>query len=143
MRTGPWCSSIHCQTDEFKAIFSTNVRDSPLLARRFLTPGSPELVKLGRRMTIRQQALATAQVFIRRFYTKVEIRRTNPYLVMATALYLACKMEECPQHIRVVVSEARSIWSGKRSNANLSDFADFPKNSSSPTFPSSANASSS
>ncbi|MCJ1305374.1 RNA polymerase II holoenzyme cyclin-like subunit [Hypocenomyce scalaris] len=69
-----------------------------------------QLGKLGRRMTIRQQALATAQVFIRRFYSKVEIRRTNPYLVLATALYLACKMEECPQHIRVVVSEARSMW---------------------------------
>ena len=63
-------------------------------------------------MQLRQQALATAQVFIRRFYTKIEIRRTNPYLVLATALYLACKMEECPQHIRVVVSEARNMWPG-------------------------------
>jgi len=63
-------------------------------------------------MNVRQQALATAQVYIRRFYSKVEIRRTNPYLVFATALYLACKMEECPQHIRVVVSEARQMWPG-------------------------------
>ena len=63
-------------------------------------------------MTVRQQAIATAQIFIRRFYIKVEIRRTNPYLVLVTALYLACKMEECPQHIRVVVSEARNMWPG-------------------------------
>ena len=63
-------------------------------------------------MNVRQQALATAQVYIRRFYTKVEIRRTNPFLVLATALYLACKMEECPQHIRVVVQEARALWPG-------------------------------
>ena len=63
-------------------------------------------------MPVRQQALATAQVYLRRFFTKVEIRRTNPYLVLATSLYLACKMEECPQHIRVVVSEARTIWPG-------------------------------
>ena len=69
-----------------------------------------ELAKLGRRMNVRQQALAAAQVYIRRFYLRVEIRRTNPYLVVATALYLACKMEECPQHIKVVVSEARSLW---------------------------------
>ncbi|EEH18383.1 hypothetical protein PABG_00946 [Paracoccidioides brasiliensis Pb03] len=69
-----------------------------------------ELVRLGKRMTIRQQALATAQVYIRRFYTKVEIRRTNPYLVLTTAFYLACKMEECPQHIRFVVSEAKGLW---------------------------------
>lgn len=63
-------------------------------------------------MSIRQQAIATAHVYIRRYYIKVEIRRTNPYLVMATALYLACKMEECPLHIRVMVSEARNIWPG-------------------------------
>ncbi|KAL9103904.1 MAG: hypothetical protein Q9163_001097 [Psora crenata] len=69
-----------------------------------------QLVKLGKRIAVRQQALATAQVYIRRFYSKVEIRQTNPYLLIATALYLACKMEECPQHIRVVVSEARQMW---------------------------------
>lgn len=63
-------------------------------------------------MSLRQQALATAQVYVRRFYSKVEIRGTNPYLVLSTALYLACKMEECPQHIRVFVSEARQIWPG-------------------------------
>ena len=49
---------------------------------------------------------------MKRFYTKIEVRRTNPYLLIATALYLACKMEECPQHIRVVVSEARQTWPG-------------------------------
>lgn len=54
--------------------------------------------------------MATAQVYTKRFYTRVEIRRTNPYLLMATALYLACKMEECPQHIRLITSEARSLW---------------------------------
>lgn len=63
-------------------------------------------------MSTRQQALATAQVYIRRFYTKVEMRRTNPYLVLTAAFYLACKMEECPQHIRFVVTESRSIWPG-------------------------------
>lgn len=65
---------------------------------------------MARPLAIRQQALATAQVYVRRFYTKVEIRRTNPALVLATALYLACKMEECPQHIRMVLAEARHCW---------------------------------
>ncbi|KAI1126538.1 cyclin domain-containing protein [Nemania abortiva] len=69
-----------------------------------------QLGRLGKRLGVRQQALATAQIYLKRFYCKVEIRRTNPYLVIATALYLACKMEECPQHIRLVVSEARSLW---------------------------------
>lgn len=68
------------------------------------------IVRLGRRMQLRQQALATAQVYLKRFYLRVEIRRTNPYLVMATAVYLACKMEECPQHIRVMLGEAARQW---------------------------------
>ncbi|KAL2808998.1 cyclin-like protein [Aspergillus granulosus] len=71
---------------------------------------SQQLGRLGKRMSTRQQALATAQVYIKRYYTKNEIRSTNPYLVLTTAFYLACKMEECPQHIRFVVGEARGLW---------------------------------
>ncbi|RFU31395.1 hypothetical protein B7463_g4948, partial [Scytalidium lignicola] len=69
-----------------------------------------QIARLGKRLGIRQQAMATAQLYIRRFYSKVEIRRTNPYLVIATTVYLACKMEECPHHIRLVVSEGRTLW---------------------------------
>lgn len=54
--------------------------------------------------------MASAQVYLKRFYTRVDIRRTNPYLVITTAMYLACKMEEAPQHIRLVVTEARQLW---------------------------------
>lgn len=63
-------------------------------------------------MNLRQQALATAQVYVRRFYTRVEIRKTNPYLLMTTAIYLACKMEECPVHIRLMLAEAARQWPG-------------------------------
>lgn len=69
-----------------------------------------QLIRLGRRMHVRQQALATAQLYVRRFYTKVPIRDTNPYLILATCLYLALKTEECPQHIRIIVSEAHKCW---------------------------------
>lgn len=69
-----------------------------------------QLVKLARRMSLRQQALATAQAYMKRFYLRVEIRKTNPYLIMATAVYLACKMEECPQHIRLMLGEAARQW---------------------------------
>jgi len=54
--------------------------------------------------------MATAQVYLKRFYSRVEIRRTNPYLVITTSIYLACKMEEAPQHIRLIVTEARQLW---------------------------------
>ncbi|KAJ6440791.1 C-type cyclin-like Fic1p [Purpureocillium lavendulum] len=69
-----------------------------------------QLLRLGKRLSIRQQAMATAQVYLKRFYSRVEIRRTNPYLVITTAIYLACKMEEAPQHIRLIVTEARQLW---------------------------------
>ncbi|KAH7311644.1 cyclin-like protein [Stachybotrys elegans] len=69
-----------------------------------------QLIRLAKRLTIRQQAMATAQVYLKRFYLRVEIRRTNPYLVITTAIYLACKMEEAPQHIRLIVTEARQLW---------------------------------
>lgn len=64
-------------------------------------------------MNLRQQPIATAQVYVRRFYMKVEIRRTNPYTVMTTAVYLASKMEESPVHIRFVLGEAVRQWPGK------------------------------
>jgi cyclin C len=54
--------------------------------------------------------MATAQVYLKRFYIKVPIRSTNPYLVITTSIYLACKMEEAPQHIRLIVTEARQLW---------------------------------
>jgi cyclin C len=69
-----------------------------------------QLSKLAKRMALRQQALATAQVYMKRFFLRVELRKTNPYLIMATAVYLACKMEECPQHIRLMLGEAARQW---------------------------------
>jgi len=44
---------------------------------------------------------------------RASIKETNPYLVVATCLYIACKMEECPSHIRTVVQEAKHEWAGK------------------------------
>jgi len=64
-------------------------------------------------MNIRQQALATAEIYLKRFYTKVSIRESNIYLMVATSVYLACKMEECPQHIRTIVSESKTIFQGE------------------------------
>jgi cyclin C len=65
---------------------------------------------LGRQLQLRQRILATAEVYISRFFTKVSIHEVNLYLVIAACVYVACKTEECPQHIRTVTSEARSLW---------------------------------
>ncbi|CAK7906379.1 RNA polymerase II holoenzyme cyclin-like subunit [[Candida] anglica] len=68
------------------------------------------LVKLGRRLNIRQIALATAEVYLLRFLTRVSLKEINVYLLVAACLYVACKIEECPQHIRLITSEARNLW---------------------------------
>lgn len=68
------------------------------------------LVKLGRRLNVRQVALATSEVYLTRFLTRVSVKEINVYLLVTTCLYVACKIEECPQHIRVITLEARNLW---------------------------------
>ncbi|KAH3676214.1 hypothetical protein WICPIJ_009174 [Wickerhamomyces pijperi] len=66
--------------------------------------------KLGRRLAIRQVALSTAEVYLMRFLTRVSLKEINIYLLVTTSIYLACKLEECPQHIRTINAEARNLW---------------------------------
>lgn len=68
------------------------------------------LVKLGRRLNVRQVALATLEVYLTRFLTRVSLKEINVYLLVTTCLYVSCKIEECPQHIRLIISEARNLW---------------------------------
>jgi hypothetical protein len=71
------------------------------------------------------------------------VRQTNPYLVLTTAFYLACKTEECPQHIRFVVGEARGLWPGRNLlQTGLGVGLTKPQNSSPRMWPSWASASS-
>lgn len=68
---------------------------------------------MGKPLNVRQQTLATAQAYVRRYYTRIDPRRTNLYLIMATALYVASKIEESPQHIRSIAAEASNQWQGE------------------------------
>lgn len=68
------------------------------------------LMKLGRRLNVRQIALATSEVYLTRFLTRVSLKEINVYLLVTTCLYVSCKIEECPQHIRLIISEARNLW---------------------------------
>ncbi|KAM7220548.1 RNA polymerase II holoenzyme cyclin-like subunit [Rhypophila decipiens] len=106
--------------DELAAMRQALEDEDPALVQMYPLPQlrhlniyfNQQIIRLGKRLGVRQQALATAQMYVKRFYTKIEIRRTNPFLLIATAVYLACKMEETPQHIRLVGQEARSLWPG-------------------------------
>ncbi|KAI9258545.1 cyclin-like protein [Sporodiniella umbellata] len=66
--------------------------------------------KLAKRLQLRQQVIATAIVYFKRFYINNSIRATDPLLVLVTCVYLATKIEECPVHIKMVTQEARHAF---------------------------------
>ncbi|KAK5078617.1 RNA polymerase II holoenzyme cyclin-like subunit [Lithohypha guttulata] len=68
------------------------------------------LMQLGKRLQFRQQCVATALVYLHRYFLFNAMQNVSIYLLTATAFYLASKTEECPHHIRLVVSEARQLW---------------------------------
>ncbi|KAF9914498.1 hypothetical protein BX616_008170 [Lobosporangium transversale] len=65
--------------------------------------------KICKRLQFRQQVVATAIVYFKRFYTKNSMRSTDPSLVAATCIYLACKIEECPQHIKHIIVDIKVV----------------------------------
>lgn len=89
------------------------IRQYPLPDNRLLSIYlQQQIAKLGKRFQVHQPILGTAMIFVRRFYLKIQIRKTNPYLLLVTAFYLACKVEETPHHIKTILTEARHLWSG-------------------------------
>ncbi|KAG5723916.1 RNA polymerase II holoenzyme cyclin-like subunit [Termitomyces sp. T112] len=73
--------------------------------------------KLGKKLGLRQRAIATASVFFRRFYLKNAYCETDPFMVIAACCYVAAKAEESPVHIKNVVTESRSLFSQDAYNA--------------------------
>ncbi|GBC06631.1 hypothetical protein RclHR1_06990011 [Rhizophagus clarus] len=67
------------------------------------------ITDLGRNLQVRQVIIATAITYFKRFYTKNSFRNTEPNLVAATCMYLACKIEESPQHIKSIIGDMKSI----------------------------------
>lgn len=68
------------------------------------------IAKLGRRLSLRQIILSTAEVYISRFLTKVSILEMNIHMLITACVYISCKINENPQHIRTVLNEARNCW---------------------------------
>ncbi|XP_001625017.2 cyclin-C [Nematostella vectensis] len=50
---------------------------------------------LGEHLDLRQQVIATATVFFKRFYSKNSLKSIDPLLIAPTCVYLASKVEEC------------------------------------------------
>lgn len=69
--------------------------------------------KICKRLGLRQQVLATAIVFFRRFYLRNAYCDTDPALVAATCCYLAAKAEETPVHVKTAANEAKTVFNGE------------------------------
>lgn len=69
-----------------------------------------KLLQLAKRLQFRQQCVATALVYLQRFFLSTPMQNVNLYLLTTTAFYLASKTEESPHHIRLVAAEARQSW---------------------------------
>lgn len=65
---------------------------------------------LGRRLRLRQQAVATAMVYFRRFYQSPRsMGDFDPLLIAPTALWMASKVEESTVTVKAVVREAKEV----------------------------------
>ncbi|RKP36633.1 cyclin-like protein [Dimargaris cristalligena] len=64
---------------------------------------------IGKKLRLRQEIHATACVFFKRFYLKNSFSQTDPFLTATTSLYLACKVEELPHHLKTIFNESRNI----------------------------------
>lgn len=69
--------------------------------------------KICKRLQLRQQVIATAITFFRRFYLRNGYCDTDPPLVAAACCYVASKAEETPLHVKVALSEARVVFAGE------------------------------
>ncbi|KIL59534.1 hypothetical protein M378DRAFT_131439 [Amanita muscaria Koide BX008] len=80
------------------------------------------IMKLGRRLSLRQRVIATAIIFFKRFYLKNSYCETDPFLVIAACCYLAAKAEECPVSIKQVALESKAHFSQEIHNVKSTNF---------------------
>ncbi|KAI8801441.1 cyclin-like protein [Cladochytrium replicatum] len=64
---------------------------------------------IAKRLQLRQIVVASAQVYFKRFYTRNSFRILDPLLLCATCIYVGSKIEESPQHIKNVATEAKNV----------------------------------
>ncbi|KAJ2786976.1 RNA polymerase II holoenzyme cyclin-like subunit [Coemansia interrupta] len=66
------------------------------------------MLRIGKRLRARQETIATAVIYFKRFYINNSFYDIDPYLMAATCMYLACKTEECPHHIKHIWGESKA-----------------------------------
>ncbi|KAJ2846503.1 RNA polymerase II holoenzyme cyclin-like subunit, partial [Coemansia erecta] len=68
------------------------------------------ILKIGKKLRARQEIVATALVYFKRFYINNTYYDIDPYLMAVTCIYLACKVEENPHHIKHIWTESKAVY---------------------------------
>ncbi|KAI8874371.1 cyclin C, partial [Ramicandelaber brevisporus] len=63
---------------------------------------------IGKRCQLRQECIATAIVYFRRFYARNNLCDSDPTLTAVTSVYVASKVSEMPMHLSQLCSESKS-----------------------------------
>ena len=74
---------------------------------------------LAKPLVLRQQVVATAIVYFRRFYIRNSFRQCDPLLLGPACIYLACKVEECPPIPASQLTEKLKIHGSRRPHPRL------------------------
>jgi len=64
---------------------------------------------LAKKLSLRQSVIASALVYFKRYFLLNSFQHTDPLLVIATAVFLASKVEECPIPLKSIVDNFRNL----------------------------------
>lgn len=97
--------------EDMEELYSKMIELCPLPDRRLVFIFIKDrLLQLSKRLQFRQQSVATALVYLHRYFLFNPVQSVNLYQMVATVFYLASKTDESPHHVRLVSSEARQAW---------------------------------
>ncbi|KNC51963.1 cyclin-C [Thecamonas trahens ATCC 50062] len=68
-----------------------------------------KIQELGKRLHLPQVVIATAIVYFKRFYTRHTLETVSPFTMLAAAVFVACKVDECPQKLASLVKQVTEI----------------------------------
>lgn len=77
------------------------------------TSTPPVIQKLGNKVRFRQRVTATAVVFFKRFFLRNKMTDFNPWLIAATACYLASKAEESSLRTTDILGVLKAKFNGE------------------------------
>lgn len=77
--------------------------------RLFLSHYLAFITRLGVHLKLRQQVIATAQVYFKRLYLQVLFTQFDPQLIAPALLFIAAKVEECPLNAKAFITALHKL----------------------------------